>query len=214
MVSALDLDADKQAFVDAVMLPLGDDVERREILEECLAVAETLPRVPKGDFIGAATRRMHATAASFKLCRRAGLVVALAAILAAGWWAVAGLPALRSWERVYVANQMSGSMGSMCCEHGNIPTFPRLAKRAEVFEDDPGMRRFLSGIGEDRRLHLIGGRAKDRMPRDGRRSGTGILMIPGIISLMPRATTRSIKNGSRIWWQRERSSIPATAGSG
>ena len=66
----MDLDRERQAFIDAVMKPLGDDRARRDLLENAVALAETLPPPANGDGLRSATDRMESTARRFPLRHR------------------------------------------------------------------------------------------------------------------------------------------------
>jgi hypothetical protein len=164
-VGPLDLDADKQAFVDAVMEPLGEDSARRGILEDCLGMAESFPRVSQGDSMDAATERMRKSARGFGASRGVRRSVWMVAVLGGAWFAVVGLPALRSWDRILVANRLSNSVSSMCCEHGDIPIFPRIFHDPPEYEEGPSFRRVLERMEPDQRLILTGDREHGDMAR-------------------------------------------------
>ncbi len=152
----MDLDADKQAFVDAVMQPLGDDATQRDLLEECLAVAETYPRLVQGDRAELATRRMQETAASFKRRYRLGLWVPALLVLVAAWFTVIGPPALKSLDEVLLSNRITDSMGGGCCSHHGVPGFPRFGERPNNWEDEPALQRFTRRIDPAKRFMLLG----------------------------------------------------------
>jgi hypothetical protein len=152
----LDLDADKRAFVDAVMAPLGEDPFRRELLEECLAVAETYPCAREGDSIEAATQRMQATARSFRGRSRLVLLLPALLLLVAAWFSILGLPAWKSLDRIYLANRMSAGWSSMCCTHEGVPDSPRFGKEPARYEDERPLRRVISRMDPEQRLLLLG----------------------------------------------------------
>lgn len=152
----MDLDADKQAFVDAVMEPLGDDAARRDLLEECLGVAETYPRLVEGDSVEVATRRMQKTAGSFKRRCRLGLVLPGLLTLVGAWFCVLGPPAWKSLDQVLLTNRMNAGWSAMCCTHEGVPDFPRFGKGHQRYEDEPTLRRFIRRMDPEKRLLLLG----------------------------------------------------------
>ncbi|HEY1121482.1 MAG TPA: hypothetical protein VGE67_07765 [Haloferula sp.] len=138
----MDLEPEQRAFVDAVMRPLGDDLPRRETLEEAIALASTLPRPQDGDDAALATRRMEQTSTGFlkrhRLVQASMTVVAIVVI----WFAVAGLPALKSLRGIWEANRAYTMLGSMCCSHPGAPDLPGSRNILEdPWEEDYVMKR-------------------------------------------------------------------------
>lgn len=120
----MDLEPEQRAFVEAVMRPLGDDLPRRETLEEAIALASTLPRPHDGDDASLATRRMERTSPGFRIRHRL-VQASMAAIgIVVIWFAVAGLPALKSLRGIWEANRTYTMLGSMCCGNPGVPDLP------------------------------------------------------------------------------------------
>lgn len=161
ILPALDLDADKQAFVAAVMAPLGDDPPRLELLEECLAIAGTYPCAIQGDPIELATQRMRETAPSFPWHHRLGLILPALLFLIAGWFCLFGPPAWKSLDEVLLANRILGSMSDMCCAEKYVPSFANIGLRVREFEDVPQIRRVIRRMDRDSRLLVYGDLAQE-----------------------------------------------------
>lgn len=81
----MNLTPEQRAFVDAVMKPLGNDDSRRDLLEESLVLATTLPVPPKGDPVEVAGARMDATSKSFARRRRLAPTALVVAMLTMAW---------------------------------------------------------------------------------------------------------------------------------
>lgn len=81
----MNLTPEQRSFVDAVLKPLGDDDSRRELLEESLVLATTLPIPPQGDPVQVACTRMEATAKSFALRPRLAQVALVVIFLVIPW---------------------------------------------------------------------------------------------------------------------------------
>ncbi|MCW1887279.1 hypothetical protein OKA04_21250 [Luteolibacter flavescens] len=126
---AMELEPGQRAFVDAVMQPLGDDPQRRELLEEAIALSSTLPCQTSSDDVHAASERMRRGAPGFLRRHRISqaLLVLVGAVTA--WFVIAGPPAWKSILRIWDTNQLHGYLGSMCCTEAGVPSFPSIPGR-------------------------------------------------------------------------------------
>ena len=120
----MQLDPQRQAFVDAVMKPLGDDRARRKLLEKVAALAETLPAAVDNDRIRSATDRMESTARPFPLRHRIGLAVVTAVALVVPWLTVAGPAARESLGGIWTGNLTTAVTSTVCCSRPEVPTLP------------------------------------------------------------------------------------------
>jgi hypothetical protein len=135
----MELDPERQAFVDAVMKPLGDDGARRELLEKAVALAETLPPPANGDRIRRATDRMESTARRFPLRHRIGLAAVTAVVLVVPWLTVAGPAARESLAAIWTGNLTTAVTSTACCSRPEVPTLPGIT-------DDEQDHRFIRHI--------------------------------------------------------------------
>jgi hypothetical protein len=126
----MELDPERQAFVDAVMKPLGDDEARRELLENAVALAETLPAAVSSDRIRSATDRMESTARRFPLRHRIGLAAVTAVVLGGPWLTVAGPAARKSLAAIWTANLTTAVTSTGCCTRSEVPTLPGIPEDA------------------------------------------------------------------------------------
>jgi hypothetical protein len=124
----MDLDRERQAFIDAVMKPLGDDRARRDLLENAVALAETLPPPANGDGLRSATDRMESTARRFPLRHRLGLAVVAAVALVVLWLTVAGPAARESLAAIWTGNLTTNLISTACCSRPEVPTLPGIPK--------------------------------------------------------------------------------------
>lgn len=120
----MELDPERQAFVDAVMLPLGADEARRALLEKAVALMVTLPAAVDSDRIRSATDRMVSTARRFPLRHRVGLAVVTAVALGVPWLTVAGPAARESLAAIWTANLITAVTSTACCTRSEVPTLP------------------------------------------------------------------------------------------
>lgn len=120
----MQLDPQRQAFVDAVMKPLGDDRARRKLLEKVAVLAETLPAAVDNDRIRSATARMESTARPFPLRHRIGLAVVTAVALVVPWLTVAGPAARESLAGIWTGNLTTAVTSTVCCSRPEVPTLP------------------------------------------------------------------------------------------
>lgn len=120
----MQLDPERQAFVDAVMKPPGDDRARRELLERVAALAEMLPAAVDGNRIRSATDRMESTARRFPLRHRIGLAAVTTVALVVPWLTVAGPAARESLAGIWTANLTTEVTSSSCCSRPEVPTIP------------------------------------------------------------------------------------------
>lgn len=122
----MDLEPEQRAFVDEVMRPLGDDPPRREVLEEAVALASTLPGQTSSNETIAATERMNQTSRGFLMKHRLISAILISAGLAVAWLTIASPAARRSLTDIWVVNQIANSVSSMCCTHEGVPRLPNL----------------------------------------------------------------------------------------
>jgi hypothetical protein len=120
----MELDPERQAFVDAVMKPLSDDGARRDLLEKAVALAETLPAAVDSDRIRSATDRMKSTARRFPLRHRIGLAAVTAVALVVPWLTVAGPAARESLAAIWTGNLTTNLISTACCSRPEVPTLP------------------------------------------------------------------------------------------
>ena len=135
----MELDRERQAFVDAVMKPLGDDGARRDLLEKAVALAETLPAAVEVDRIRSATDRMESTARRFPLRHRIGLAAVTAVALVVPWLTVAGPAERESLAAIWTGNLTTAVTSTVCCSRPEVPTLPGIP-------DDEGEHRFIHHI--------------------------------------------------------------------
>ena len=158
----MELDPDQQAFVDATMAPLGENVGRRELLATTLGQAATYP-TRGGDDVSIATERMRKTASSFKIRNTLVMGLSLLIVAIAAWAAVIGPPALVSMQRIVLSNRVMSLMGSVCCAYPTVPPLPFWGTKQLGLEDDPLTRMISERASEkDRRLML--GDLKEAFP--------------------------------------------------
>ncbi|MEK7950528.1 hypothetical protein [Luteolibacter soli] len=141
----MELDPNQRAFVNAVMLPLGDDPPRRELLEEAVALSSTLPSQAIGDDALTAAERMKQTSRCFRLRHRILPLVWTATIVAVAWFAIAGPGARKSLWDIWEVNQVANAVSTVCCSHEGVPRFPNLLFPRER---DSG-KQFLEHIAQD-----------------------------------------------------------------
>jgi hypothetical protein len=177
MVTPVDLDPDNREFVDAVMVPLGSAALQRELLEEALAIAATVPRPDASGEIGTASKRMRSLSKGFRFRAAISLLALVGVFTAVAWAAVLGSPALRSLDEVLLANRMSNAVGSMCCSHKGVPRFPWFDRLFDSDREFPSEIRVLESMPPDNRLRCTGDYLKtdaverwkavhDRYPQD------------------------------------------------
>lgn len=124
----MELDPERQAFVDAVMKPFGGGGARRELLENAVALAETLPAAVSSDSISSATDRMASTDRRFPLRQRIGLVVVTAIALVVPWLTVAGPAARESLAAIWTGNLTNAVTSTVCCSRPEVPTLPWISE--------------------------------------------------------------------------------------
>ena len=151
----MELDPGKKAFVDAVMMPLGDDPGRRQILESAVATAAVY-RASDVASEEMATSRMRATATRFPAAHRilAGLVPAIA--ITAIWLTLLSPAALRSIDAIWAANHMGRMVSTIRYDSPRVPSLPRPQSNSDRFELDPYCQRLLQRLPEEKRLLLVG----------------------------------------------------------
>jgi hypothetical protein len=132
----MEFENDQRAFVDATMRPLGDDPSRREVLEEAVALASTLPAPIAGNNALTAADRMQRTAARFVVRQRAIRISMAVVGVVAAWFAVAGPPAWRSLRGIGEANSTNKYFSSMCCSNPGVPDLPDLPGSSGLLEGD------------------------------------------------------------------------------
>lgn len=121
----MDLDADRRAFVSAVMRSSGGDKPQRELLEEAVALASTLPAPPEGDDPRTAAEWMERQARGFPRRHRVRQALVLASGIGVVWAAVAGPGAVRSLRGIWEMNQIvTRVLSTICCSHQGPPTLP------------------------------------------------------------------------------------------
>ena len=155
----MELDPEKQVFVEAVMAPLGDDPALRELLAVALGNADTFP-TREGDDVSSSTERMLQTKKSFKLRNRIVLAFSLLLAGAAIWSSVAGPPAWRSLNEIFLANRMMGLLSSMCCSYRTVPDFPYLGKKPSSRDDHQLTKAILARMSPAEGELLFGGCSK------------------------------------------------------
>lgn len=108
----MNLTPEQRSLVDAVLRPLGDDDPRRELLEESLVLATTLPSPPQGDPVEVASARMEATAKSFALRRRLAQVALVVAVLIIPWLTWLSPESRSSFKLLFISVQFDDSFVS------------------------------------------------------------------------------------------------------
>jgi hypothetical protein len=120
----MEMDAERQAFVDAAIKPLGDDEARRDLLEKAVALAETLPAPVGRDGIRRATERMARTSRRFPLHQRLGRATVTAVAMVVPWLTVAGPAARESLAGIWTANLTTAVTSTACCSRSEVGTLP------------------------------------------------------------------------------------------